>query len=310
MMASIIRQNKVIYYIQAFLRSLLPADDYVSRIKSLKKKLTPQQLKEVEARVSYYNKLEDHVARSGQHSIKSLRKAQKPKVYYFDAYEYARFFDENLRLNHVFGDVTHIPEVPSLVKSRPVSADNQNSVLMSLNKVRHVKWIKNDRPFLQKKDMLIGRGTVFQEHRYRFYDLFFDHPLCDLGQVNKEGGNPRWWKPKISVQDHLAYKFILCLQGNDVATNLKWVMSSNSVAVMPKPTLETWFMEGTLTGGQHYIEIKSDYSDLEEQLRYYISHPDKCLEIINNANRHCAQFFNKHTEDLCNLLVLRKYFVE
>ena len=39
------------------------------------------------------------------------------------------------------------------------------------------------------------------------------------------------------------HKFILCIEGNDVASNLKWVMSSNSVAVMPKPKFESWFME-------------------------------------------------------------------
>ena len=85
-------------------------------------------------------------------------------------------------------------------------------------------------------------------------------------------------------------------------------MSSNSVAVMPKPTIETWFMEGTLEGGKHYIEIKDDYSDLETQLEYYIANPDKCLEIIKNAQQHTQQFWNKDIEDLCSLLVLEKYF--
>ena len=40
-------------------------------------------------------------------------------------------------------------------------------------------------------------------------------------------------------------------------------MSSNSVAVMPRPKYESWFMEGRLQPGVHYIEIKDDYSDLE-----------------------------------------------
>ena len=41
-------------------------------------------------------------------------------------------------------------------------------------------------------------------------------------------------------------------------------MSSNSVAVMPRPKYESWFMEGRLQPGVHYIEIKDDYSDLED----------------------------------------------
>ena len=91
-----------------------------------------------------------------------------------------------------------------------------------------------------------------------------------------------------------------------MATNLKWIMSSNSIAVMPKPTLETWFMEGKLEGGKHYIEIRPDYSDVEEQLNYYINNPDKCLEIIQNAHNFVQQFQNKKVEDLCSLLVLQK----
>ena len=55
-------------------------------------------------------------------------------------------------------------------------------------------------------------------------------------------------------------------------------MSSNSIAVMPKPTIETWFMESKLEGGKHYIEIAPDYHDLEAKLTYYIAHPEEMFE--------------------------------
>ena len=104
--------------------------------------------------------------------------------------------------------------------------------------------------------------------------------MTDLGQVDTLGGRTEWNKPKISLEKHLDYKFILSLQGNDVATNLKWIMSSNSIAVMPKPTMETWFMEGKLVGGKHFIEIREDYSDLESQMNFYINNPEICLHIL------------------------------
>ena len=50
-----------------------------------------------------------------------------------------------------------------------------------------------------------------------------------------------------------------------MSSNLKWIMSSNSIAVMPRPEFETWFMEGRLIPGVHYIEINRDYSDLDEK---------------------------------------------
>ena len=98
------------------------------------------------------------------------------------------------------------------------------------------------------------------------------------------------------------------MEGNDVASNLKWVMSSNSLAVMPVPTYETWFMEGTLIPDYHYVAIKSDYSDLEEKLRYYIEHEDEALAIIEQAHQYVAQFKNRRQEKLISLLVMKKYF--
>lgn len=84
-------------------------------------------------------------------------------------------------------------------------------------------------------------------------------------------------------------------------------MSSNSIAVMPKPKYETWFMEGKLKANHHYIEIKDDYSDLEERLHFYIENPEEANKIINNANNYVSQFFDKEREHLIGLAVLNKY---
>lgn len=57
-----------------------------------------------------------------------------------------------------------------------------------------------------------------------------------------------------------------------------------------------------------YIEIKPDFSDVEEKLRYYISHPDKAYEIIRHAHEWVDQFRDTRRETLISLLVLDKYF--
>lgn len=305
----IIKKNKLIYYIEGFIISRLPVKKSSEKIKELVKKLTMQELSELEYRVSYYHKTTEYNNFRKGSTVKDLLKPKTPKSYYFDTYEYAKYFSKSLPINFVFGDVTEIPETQSIVKSRPICENNQNSILLNLDKARHFVWINNDKNFEQKKNFLIGRGAIFgnQQNRIDFYSKYFDHPLCNLGQTNDYGNNS-WRKPKLSLKEHLDYKFILSLQGNDVATNLKWVMSSNSIAVMPKPDMETWFMEGKLVGGKHYIEIKKDFSDLEEQLTYYLQNPKKCAEIIKNSHEHCQQFFNKNIEDLCSLLVLDKYF--
>ena len=99
--------------------------------------------------------------------------------------------------------------------------------------------------------------------------MFFHHPMFDCGVVGRNEGCPdEWMREKKTIREHLDYKFIMALEGNDVASNLKWVMSSNSLAVMTRPTCETWFMEGTLVDVYHYVEVKEDFSDLPEKLQY------------------------------------------
>ena len=85
-------------------------------------------------------------------------------------------------------------------------------------------------------------------------------------------------------------------------------MSSNSLAVMPRPTCETWFMEGTLIPDYHYIEVKDDFSDLEEKLNYYIAHQEKAEEIIAHAHEYVAQFRDKKREELLQVMVMEQYF--
>lgn len=112
----------------------------------------------------------------------------------------------------------------------------------------------------------------------------------------------------MTIRQHLNFRYVLALEGIDVASNLKWVMSSNSIAVMPRPNYETWFMEGKLIPNYHYIEVKEDFSDLEAKLDYYSSHIVEAEAIIAHAHEWVEQFMDKEREEVIALLVLQKYF--
>ena len=62
---------------------------------------------------------------------------------------------------------------------------------------------------------------------------------------------------------------------------------------MPRPKYESWFMEGRLQPGVHYIEIKDDYSDLEDKIQYYSTHVEEAEAIIRNAHAFVEQFRDK-----------------
>ncbi len=310
------KNNKPLYYLKNFVRYYIPKWICGKQLPDILKQLEELDTEEktyILKRVNYYNKLEAMTPLDPTRSIQledfKLQHRKKGNVYFFDTYEYTRYFPKRYSIVTLFGDITQVPDTPSLTKSRPIAGNNANSVILKLNKIRHYTFVKDKKTFTEKKDILIGRACIKQAQRIRFWEMYFNHPMCDLGQINANNViRPEWIKPSISIDEHLDYKFILCIEGFDVASNLKWVMSSNSLAVMPRPKYETWFMEGTLIPDYHYVCIKDDYSDLEERLTYYINHPDEAQAIINHAHEYVVQFRNKKREDLISLLVLKKYF--
>jgi hypothetical protein len=86
------------------------------------------------------------------------------------------------------------------------------------------------------------------------------------------------------------------VEGNDVATGLKWMLASNSVVIMPNPTVESWLMEGLLNPYVHYIPVKDDFSDLDVILEWCKNNDRKCREISQNANKWIQQFMDNEQE--------------
>ena len=308
------KPSKLLYYTKNYFRLIIPAYFYNTNLEIACSKLDGSTLESIKKRVDYYNKLKEPFELSKEAILLSdLKLKNNIKTYFFDLIKYLKYFPSHYKVTYLFGDVTSIPDEPCIVKSRPISEDNQNSVLLNLNKVRHFIFIKNDkRQFQDKQNMLVSRGKVHpsQPHRIKFLEKYFDHPMCNIGMVNRNNLKKEWKVSRMTISEQLRFKFILCLEGNDVASNLKWVMSSNSIAVMPTPKYETWFMEGRLIPDYHYIHIEDDYSNLETKLNYYLNHPEKALGIIENAHAFVDQFKDKRKENLVSLLVLNKYFTK
>lgn len=309
------KNKKFPYYSRNGLRYLCPTFLCRRKLASLLSEAASRNDAEyIQSRVDYYNRLthdtplSTNPRRIGDFRLFGKSRRKCGTVYFFDAYQYLRYFPSSLRWEYYPGDITTIPAIPALVKSRPIADNNHNSVVMKLNKIRHFIFIDDTIPFDQKIDKVLFRGKVSGKPvREAFMLQYFGHPLCDLGDISRHG-RAEWRCKKLTIWEQLQYKFILALEGNDVASNLKWIMSSGSVAVMPPPRYETWFMEGTLIPNVHYIAIKPDFSDLEERIKYYISHPDETQRIIENAHRYVEMFKDRRREKLISLLVLQKYF--
>ena len=305
------KNSKWKYYLASYCRTAVPACFLHSRLPHLLEKAARRpDYDYMLARRDYYNRLsEDTPLGPDCPSIAEIERGRQ-KVYWFDTMRYARYFDPDLRLRLLPGDVVEAAPYPAITKTRPVDGDNANSVLLKLNHVRHFIFVDDKQPFATKADTALFRGRLAnKDTRLRFLEMYYGHPMVDAGDVGRRNdAHPEWLRPKLTLAEQMRHKFILTLEGNDIASNLKWVMSPNSIAIMPRPTTESWFMEGSLIPGKHYIEIAPDLSDLPEKLSHYLSHPDECEKILSNAHAYIDQFRDTTRESLISLLVLEKYF--
>jgi hypothetical protein len=312
------KNSNLKFFIKGYLREYTPKFfDQLSLDRILRSLDNRPDKDYIISRVNYYCKLDADTAydhKEWEEKAVRLRDQQMlpQKVYYFDAMEIARYFNQSLKWIIKSGDITNLFPVPYVVKSRPLGDDNQNSTILKLEKVRHFLFVDDKKPWRDKKNIAIFRGDLGprKENRDVFMAKFADgqSPMVDAASTNRIEAHPEWQKGKMTIGEHLDYKFIMSLEGNDVASNLKWVMSSNCIAVSPRHTCETWFMEGTLKPNYHYIEVKEDFSDLEERLQYYIDHPEEAEAIIQHAHEYVDQFRDLKREKLISLLVLKKYF--
>lgn len=128
---------------------------------------------------------------------------------------------------------------------------------------------QNDTPWDLKRDVAIFRGqltgsrdgydkTLSDEEnclRLKRCRLVYKHAnssLIDASLTSTRGrlpdvlnGVPLLTK-KIDISDMMACKGIIMIEGNDVASGLKWALLSQSVVLMPPPKHTSWAMEELL----------------------------------------------------------------
>ena len=190
------------------------------------------------------------------------------------------------------GDYLPTISLPTVTKAR--SMRNRCGALMPLNFNRHWKdisfncnsasqWANKSNSFVWR-GVTTGRTNLRRDYVHAMaasHDVKFNRVV-----QGKEAWAPNGTRGKaLSRCEQLQHKYVLSLPGNDVATNLKWLMAQNSVIVMPTPTKEGWLMEGLLLPWVHYAPLDNPYH-AGELLAWLNAHEDECLAMVRNANRH------------------------
>jgi len=179
-------------------------------------------------------------------------------------------------------------------------------ILWLLNKERHFGTLKHvgrwDMPWEQKRDAAVFRGhltgitkkdshvesclntprckLVYQSWNSSIVDAKLTSMLNVLPEII-QGANMTG--ASVGVKELLQFKGLIFLEGNDVASGLKWGMLSNSVVLMPPPTITSWAMEELLVPWVHYIPLDPDLKDVEEKVQWMLDHPAGAQEISRRA---------------------------
>jgi hypothetical protein len=237
---------------------------------------------------------------------------------YLDNYK-TKHNANNIEALIFFGDDTQFKKLPCFVKAKTIGS-NDFSVLLKLNVLRHFSSIKKtiavDIPFATKRNKLLWRGTntntdcntrcnlvdKFYNTKNQNIDIKFSY-LCKNFDAIKSEQVDRI----MSIQEMLQYKFLLSVEGNDVATNLKWILISNSVVIMPIPKKCSWIMEDMLVPFVHFVPVSVCFSDLEDVFDWCLNNLEKCEEISKNATKFMKQFLDEENEKYITTEVIRKY---
>jgi len=303
------KNSRLLYFVRGLGRLALPGSLHRAIGRSLLAGLDPLP-SALQERLDYYYRVPGPFKLPAEADGLPLRRLRRQSNYWFDLSEHLRRAPRGAQVSYRFGDDTDPPTAPTLVKARTIGEREGTSILFKLNKGRHYVFVRDTRAFREKRDAAVWRGAAHQHHRRKWVADWFGHPCCDIGRTDSRADAAPWQRPYLSIDEQLAFKFVLSLEGNDVATNLKWVLSSNSLCLMPQPTKETWFMEGKLEPGVHYVELRPDLADLPEQVARWSRDSAAAERIIENANRWTQQFRDPRVEDQLCLLVLQRYLAD
>lgn len=267
-----------------------------------------------------------------------------PTYYVDDLLEIYRYLPESYSAQPVLyipGDINFKFDTQCLTKSRVIG--DKRGTILKIEKDRHfelmlpglkpytmslIEYLKSiDCPFHLKRSSIVYRGTIgpylsklkwYMNQplgKARRYDLIhryinnkrYNIAGSGLGDCPNEIKYTKCIKKPLTLQQMLQYKYIVSVEGNDLASNLKWSMLSNSVVMMPKPTTCSWFMEDHLEPFKHYIPLKPNFTDLDAKFEWCEDNPDICQQITCNATMFATQFYDKVNEMKLNREVLKRY---
>lgn len=220
-----------------------------------------------------------------------------------DINRYKEYTEHNKNFWVQCGDDPYTEDYPALVKFRDTQNSKSKGIIGNLNSVRHWSYCSfayhKDIPWSNKKNDMIWRGVTtgirrderlydrekFVKDYYDKYDVGFAAIVQSCEHLKE------YLRPAKSTQEMLKYKYLVVIDGNDKSSALNWILTSNSIPIMPKPRFHSWLCEPWLVPNVHYIEVQEDYSDLDEKIDWCRRNDKQCEEIAKNGRIFVSKNF-------------------
>ncbi len=110
---------------------------------------------------------------------------------------------------------------------------------------------------------------------------------------------------RLSPEEQSNYKYIIHIEGHVEAFRLSLELSMGSVILMVESQWRLWY-SSMLIPYKHFVPVKSDLSDLFEQIKWCKTHDSECKEIAENSK----DFYNKYLQKNGILDYMQKTFID
>jgi hypothetical protein len=227
-----------------------------------------------------------------------------------------------------FGDRTGFPDLPVVAKVRYISSAyggsrGRSSIVWPLNKERHFEGVQEVRGvglhWDKRHSTLIWRGTNTGMRRrspetstraevVKMYynsadgiDIAFSHVVLPGGE-----NLTHFQRPSMARAELLSHKYLLSLEGNDVASGLKWMLYSDSVVFMARPNFLSWAMESELKAFVHYVPVHDNFSNLSEMVAWARLNDDVCQRISRRATLFIHDLLFHEYAEVEEALIMRR----
>ena len=193
----------------------------------------------------------------------------------------------------------------------PTRANWMQPIVWKLATHRHYRHLPNvykfDTPWEEKRDAAVWRGQL--TGTVGTYDkanadlenclslprckLVYNHAkskYVDAKLTNNKDRIPdklngvKLIGPPVRIKELMKFKGIVMIEGNDVASGLKWALLSQSVVLMPPPKHTSWAMEELLVPWLHYIPLARDASDVEEKMKWVVKNDREARAIAERGS--------------------------